>query len=180
MIEPMVAATAQAGAPFSGALYAGLALTSKGPRVVEFNVRFGDPETQALIPRLQSDFGEVCLACATGDLGGSKLDWSPEACVSVVLASRGYPGEYSTGLEIRGIGAASQRRGVHVFHAGTVSEDRRLLTAGGRVLAVSALGDTFAEARKRAYDAARLIEFRGKHVRTDIALRAERAERAES
>jgi phosphoribosylamine---glycine ligase len=180
IIEPMVAATAAAGHPFSGALYAGLALTSKGPKVVEFNVRFGDPETQALIPRLQSDFGELCLACATGDLSGTKLDWSTEACVSVVLASGGYPGDHETGVEIRGIDAASARPGVHVFHAGTATEDGRLVTAGGRVLAVSALGATFADARTRAYDAARLVEFKAKHARTDIALRAELAERAEA
>lgn len=179
IIEPMVAATAAAGEPFSGALYAGLALTSKGPKVVEFNVRFGDPETQALIPRLRSDFGELCLACAAGDLSGTKLDWSPEACVSVVLASGGYPGDHTTGLEIRGLDAASARSGVHVFHAGTAADNGRIVTSGGRVLAVSALGSTFAEARARAYDAAHLIEFEGKHARTDIALRAEIAERAE-
>jgi phosphoribosylamine---glycine ligase len=180
IIEPMVAATGAAGHPFSGALYAGLALTSKGPKVVEFNVRFGDPETQALIPRLQSDFGELCLACATGDLSGTKLDWSTEACVSVVLASGGYPGDHETGVEIRGIDAASARPGVHVFHAGTAGEDGRLVTAGGRVLAVSAIGTTFGAARTRAYDAARLIEFKAKHARTDIALRAELTERAEA
>ena len=180
IIEPMVDATAAAGEPFSGALYAGLALTSKGPKVVEFNVRFGDPETQALIPRLRSDFGELCLACASGDLSGTKLEWSPEACVSVVLASRGYPGDHQTGVEIRGLDAAAERPGVSVFHAGTAADDGRVVTAGGRVLAVSALGGTFAEARARAYDAARLIEFEGVHARTDIALRAEIKERTES
>ena len=180
IIEPMVAETAAAGEPFSGALYAGLALTSKGPKVVEFNVRFGDPETQALIPRLRSDFGELCLACASGDLSGIKLDWSPEACVSVVLASGGYPGDHETGLEIRGLDAASARPGVHVFHAGTAADEGRVVTAGGRVLAVSALGRTFAEARSRAYDAVRVIEFNGLHARTDIALRAEIVERAQA
>jgi phosphoribosylamine---glycine ligase len=180
IIEPMVAATAAADEPFSGALYAGLALTTNGPKVVEFNGRFGDPETQALIPRLRSDFADLCLACASGDLSGTKLEWSADACVSVVLASGGYPGDHQTGLEIHGLDAAAERPDVHVFHAGTVSDDGRIVTAGGRVLAVSALGPTFADARARAYDAARVIEFDGVHARSDIALRAEIAERAEA
>jgi phosphoribosylamine---glycine ligase len=177
VIEPLIAATAQAGAPFAGALYAGLALTGDGPRVLEFNARFGDPETQALIPRLDSDLGEVCLAAASSDLEGMKLDWSPRACVSVVLASQGYPGTHRTGLEISGIEQARALEGVHVFHAGTAQdEDGRLVTAGGRVLSVSALGDGFRAARRLAYEAASIIDFEGKHVRHDIGLRAERYE----
>ncbi|MPZ90376.1 MAG: phosphoribosylamine--glycine ligase [Actinobacteria bacterium] len=172
IIEPMVRTTADAGAPFVGALYAGLALTSRGPRVVEFNARFGDPETQALLPRLRSDFGEVLLATATGELSGSRLEWSPRSCVSVVLASAGYPGSYDTGAEISGLDEVEARDDVVVFHAGTAVEGERLVTAGGRVLAVSALGIDFVAARERAYEATNGITFEGKHQRFDIGLRA--------
>jgi len=178
VIEPMVRATADAGAPFSGALYAGLALTSRGPRVVEFNARFGDPETQALIPRLESDLGEVCLACADGQLEGTKLQWSRQTCVSVVLASGGYPGGYDTGVPIDGLTEAATVESVVLFHAGTRTEGDSIVTAGGRVLAVSATGDSFGEARTRAYDAASRIRFEGKHVRADIAARAQDSEEA--
>ena len=176
VIEPMVQVTAARGAPFVGALYAGLALTSTGPKVVEFNARFGDPETQALLPRLGTDFGEVALACATGELEGTKLEWRPEACVSVVLASRGYPGSYPTGESIEGLDVAAGMDNVAVFHAGTRADGDRVVTAGGRVLCVSALGATFKDARKRAYEATGAISFAGKYLRTDIAKRAETAE----
>ncbi|MEA2452050.1 MAG: phosphoribosylamine---glycine ligase, partial [Actinomycetota bacterium] len=176
VIEPLVTATAAAGAPFVGALYAGLALTTKGPRVIEFNARFGDPETQALLPRLESNLAEVCMACASGELDGTKLQWSPERCVSVVLASGGYPEKHETGFEITGIEAA-EATGALVFHAGTAMDGDRLVTSGGRVLAVSALGSSFQVARSRAYDAVSKIHFQGRHARTDIAVRAELAER---
>ena len=172
IIEPMVRATADAGAPFVGALYAGLALTSRGPRVVEFNARFGDPETQALLPRLLSDFGEVVMATATGELSGSRLEWSPRPCVSVVLASEGYPGSYDTGIEIGGLETVEVSDDVVVFHAGTALKKGSVVTAGGRVLAVSALGDDFVAARERAYEATNRITFDGKHQRFDIGLRA--------
>ena len=171
VIEPVVKETAAAGAPFVGALYAGLALTDRGPKVIEFNARFGDPETQALLPRLESDLGEVCMAAAAGDLEGTKLQWSPDSCVSVVLASGGYPGPHETGFEITGIEDA-ESTGAIVFHAGTSLADGKLVTSGGRVLAISALGPTFDAARERAYAAADLIGFEGKHLRRDIALRA--------
>jgi phosphoribosylamine--glycine ligase len=172
IIEPMVRATAEAGAPFVGALYAGLALTSRGPRVVEFNARFGDPETQALLPRLQSDFGEVVMATAMGELAGSRLEWSPRPCVSVVLASEGYPGPHDTGFEIDGLDEAGSSDDVVMFHAGTAQRGASVVTAGGRVLAVSALGDDFVAARERAYEATNKITFDGKHQRFDIGLRA--------
>jgi phosphoribosylamine---glycine ligase len=172
IIEPMVRATADSGAPFVGALYAGLALTSRGPRVVEFNARFGDPETQALLPRLLSDFGEVVMATATGELSGSRLEWSPRPCVSVVLASEGYPGSYDTGIEIDGLETVEDSDDVVVFHAGTALKEGRVVSAGGRVLAVSALGDDFVAARERAYEATNRITFDGKHQRFDIGLRA--------
>ena len=176
VIEPLIKATADDGAPFVGALYAGLALTGKGPKVIEFNARFGDPETQALLPRLESDLAEVCMACATGSLEGTKLQWSPQRCVSVVLASGGYPGAHETGFEISGV-ADAEATGALVFHAGTAVADGRLVTSGGRVLAVSALGPSFEAARSLAYDAASKIQFDGRHMRTDIATRAVDAER---
>lgn len=172
VVQPMVDETARRGAPFNGALYAGLALTAGGPKVIEFNARFGDPETQALIPRLQSDFGEVVLATATGDLSGTKLEWSSRPCVTIVLASGGYPGPYDTGYEIHGLDDAAAVPDVQVFHAGTRAEGDSVVTAGGRVLNVSALGDTFAAARERAYEAASLIEFEKVHFRRDVAERA--------
>ncbi|HEU4480587.1 MAG TPA: phosphoribosylamine--glycine ligase [Actinomycetota bacterium] len=178
VIRPMVEETAEHGAPFVGALYAGLALTAKGPRVIEFNARFGDPETQALMPRLASDFAEVAMATASTELAGVSLEWRPERCVSVVLASAGYPGGYETGRSIEGIDEAEAMDDVAVFHAGTAWHDGRLVTAGGRVLAVSALGSTYAAARARAYDAAAKIHFEGKYVRGDIASRAEHTEGA--
>ena len=176
VIKPMIDVTASGGAPFVGALYAGLALTSKGPRVVEFNARFGDPETQALLPRLASDFGEVALACARGELEGTKLDWKPQACVSVVLASKGYPGSYPTGEAIEGLDIANGMDNVEVFHAGTATDGDRVVTAGGRVLAVSALGANFKDARQRAYEATGAISFPSKYLRNDIAQRAETTE----
>jgi phosphoribosylamine--glycine ligase len=172
ILAPVLKATADAGAPFVGALYAGLALTSKGPRVVEFNARFGDPETQALIPRFRSDLAEICLACASGDLAGTKLEWTSESCVSVVMAAGGYPGPHPTGLPIEGLERAASIAGVHLFHAGTALENGKLVTAGGRVLAVSALGRTLTAARTRAYDAVAQISWQDMHFRTDIAARA--------
>ncbi|HWC14553.1 MAG TPA: phosphoribosylamine--glycine ligase [Actinomycetota bacterium] len=172
VIEPMLAETARGGAPFTGALYAGLALTSRGPRVIEFNARFGDPETQALIPRLASDLSEVCLAAASGELAGVGLDWRDEACVAVVLASGGYPGDHEVGYPVTGLGEAAAREDVLVFHAGTALHDGEIVTSGGRVLAVTALGATFEQARERAYAAADVIEFENKQLRRDIAERA--------
>lgn len=179
VILPMVRELSSRGTPFIGALYAGVALTDKGPKVIEFNARFGDPETQALMPRLRSDLGEVCLASAKGELEGVKVLWSPQRCVSVVLASEGYPGSYLTGFEITGLDRVALMRDVSVFHAGTRMEGQGFVTSGGRVLAVSALGDTYAEARAGAYEAAGMIDFQGKHLRTDIALRAEQMEEGE-
>ena len=176
VMRPMVDETREAGAPFQGALYAGLALTSRGPRVIEFNARFGDPETQALMPRVDFDLGEVCLAAATGGLEGARLAWRPEACVSVVLAARGYPGTPEKDMLITGLDEAAALPGVQVFHAGTRATSEGIVTAGGRVLAVSALGKDFADARTLAYAGADSIRFDGKQMRTDIARRAEEAQ----
>jgi phosphoribosylamine--glycine ligase len=171
----MVRTLGRRGTPFVGALYAGLALTTLGPKVIEFNARFGDPETQALLPRLASDLGELCAATAAGDLSGVSVKWSSDACVSVVLASGGYPGSHPVGFPISGLEEAGRLEGVQIFHAGTAHKDGEIVTAGGRVLAVSALGDSFGAARQRAYDAVSLIHFEGMHSRTDIGLRAEMA-----
>jgi phosphoribosylamine--glycine ligase len=144
-------------------------LTEEGPKVLEFNCRFGDPETQAILPRLDSDLAELLDAAARGRLRDHKVAWRPEACVTVVLASGGYPGSYETGVPIDGLDAAAGVEGASVFHAGTARRDGRVVTAGGRVLDVSALGKGLAEARDRAYRAASLISFEGMHHRTDIA-----------
>jgi phosphoribosylamine--glycine ligase len=178
VLKPMMEATAAAGAPFVGALYAGLALTSRGPKVVEFNCRFGDPETQALIPRLASDLGEVCVASARGELVGARVEWSPDACVCIVLSSDGYPGSYEPGRSIDGIDEAAAMDGVEIFHAGTERRGGELVTAGGRVLAVSARGADFKQARERGYRAAEAIRFEGMHFRRDIGRRAEERETA--
>jgi phosphoribosylamine--glycine ligase len=169
ILERAVAAMASEGIRYRGVLYAGLMLADDGPQVLEFNCRFGDPETQAILPRLRSDPAQALLACADGSLAAPDLEWTEEACVSVVLASGGYPGDYATGLPISGLEEARPLRGVFVFHAGTRARDGRVLTSGGRVLAVSALGASFAEARDRAYEACSRISFEGMHYRKDIA-----------
>ncbi|MDQ4094770.1 MAG: phosphoribosylamine--glycine ligase [Actinomycetota bacterium] len=176
VLRPVVRALGRrAATPFVGALYGGFVLTSGGPRVLEFNARFGDPETQALLPRLESDFAEICAACARRELAGTAVEWSPKVSVTVVLASKGYPGSYAKGLEITGVERAAALDDVDVFHAGTALQEGRLVTSGGRVVAVNALGDTFASARALVYRAADMIDFEGKHLRSDIALRAEEA-----
>lgn len=162
VIQPTVEATG-----FTGFLYAGLMMTADGPKVLEFNVRLGDPETQPLMHRMTSDFAPVLLAAATGDLGGVKLAWRAGPSVCVVLASGGYPGSYETGKEIRGIDAA-EATGATVFHAGTRAGARGIETAGGRVLGVTASGTGLAAAMDRAYTAVREIHFDGMHYRTDI------------
>ena len=172
ILEPTIAALAAEGVPYRGVLYAGLMLTAEGPKVLEFNARFGDPEAQAVLPRLDSDLAELLMACVEGRLGEAKVAWSPESCVTVVLSSGGYPGPYRTGLPIEGLGAAGKSDRVAIFHAGTARRDGRVVTEGGRVLAVSALGTDLADARARAYRAASLVSFEGAHRRSDIAKEA--------
>jgi phosphoribosylamine--glycine ligase len=165
------------GVPYRGVLYAGLMLTDEGPKVLEFNARFGDPEAQVLLPRLGSDLAELCLACAEGNLSLYRANLSPLACVTVVLASGGYPDEYRTGFEISGLRDAASVEGALVFHAGTAERRGRVVTSGGRVLSVGALGETIAEARTRAYEACSRISFEGMQYRGDIAARAAEEER---
>jgi phosphoribosylamine---glycine ligase len=157
------------GVAYSGLLYTGLMLTADGPKVLEYNCRFGDPETEVVIPRLASDLAELLEACAVDRLADVKVISSDEAAVTVVLASGGYPASYETGLPIDGLDRASEVEGVTVFHAGTREADGRVVTAGGRVLSVTGLASSIEEARLRAYRAADLISFDGKTMRSDIA-----------
>jgi phosphoribosylamine---glycine ligase len=171
--RPVVDAMKRRGTPYHGVLYAGLMLTESGPKVLEFNCRFGDPETQAVLPRLRSDLVGLCLATRTeGGLAGLEAEFAEEWAVTVVLASAGYPESSSKGDVISGLGEAASLDGVEVTHAGTARQDGEVVTAGGRVLNVTGLGATAADARRRAYDAAELISFDGKQMRTDIAARA--------
>jgi phosphoribosylamine--glycine ligase len=172
--RPVVDAMRQRGTPFHGVLYAGLMLTEAGPKVLEFNCRFGDPETQAVLPRLRSDLLALCLASREpGGLAGVDAEFGDDWAVTVVLASAGYPASSSKGDVIAGLDEAAAVEGVEVTHAGTARADGDVVTAGGRVLNVTGLGTTAAEARRRAYDAAELITFEGRQLRTDIAARAE-------
>jgi phosphoribosylamine--glycine ligase len=174
--QPMLDELARRGTPFHGVLYAGLMMTADGPKVLEFNVRFGDPETQAILPRLRSDLLALLeQATVAGGLEGVELDWSEQSAVTVVLASAGYPQSSSSGDVIAGLDSLPD--GVYVTHAGTArSHFGELVTAGGRVLNVTALGDDLAEARAAAYAAAEMIDFPGKQLRRDIALRAAQSE----
>ncbi len=166
--RPVVAELAARGTPFTGLLYAGLMLTADGPRVLEFNCRFGDPETQSILPRLDGDLLVALHACASGDLTGVELAAADRAAVTVVLAAGGYPARGDSGSPIDGIEAAEEA-GALVFHAGTALHDGRLVTNGGRILNVTATGASVAEARQRVYDAARRITFPGMRYRRDIA-----------
>lgn len=173
VFAPVLAALRARGTPYVGVLYAGLILTQDGPQVLEFNARFGDPEAQAVLPRLRSDLGALLAGCAHGELGAvAPLEWDRRACVSVVLASAGYPGEHRTGLPISGLAELAADPDVAVFHAGTHREGDRLVTAGGRVLTVTAFGDDVADARTRAYAAADRISFEGLTRREDVAAAA--------
>ncbi|HXD60038.1 MAG TPA: phosphoribosylamine--glycine ligase [Thermoleophilaceae bacterium] len=170
--QPIVDELRRRGTPFHGVLYAGLMMTAEGPKVLEYNCRFGDPETQAVLPRLRSDLLEVLQAASTlGGLEGVTLEWSQDWAVTVVLASRGYPESSSSGDEITGLRNIDSLE-VEVLHAGTAEENGKIVTAGGRVLSVTGIGPTAAEARERAYTAAERVEFEGKQMRHDIAARA--------
>ncbi len=169
--RPALAAMAARGVPFHGVLYAGLMVGPEGPKVLEFNTRFGDPETQAVLPRLRSDLLELCLAAREpGGLAGARAEFGEDWAVTLVLASAGYPESSSKGDVIHGLAAAAEL--AEVTHAGTTERDGEVITAGGRVLNVTALGPTPAEARDRAYDAAGRIAFDGMQIRSDIAARA--------
>ncbi len=169
---PTVRAMAAAGRPYRGVLYAGLMITPAGIRVLEYNARFGDPEAQPILMRLKSDLLPLLEACAAGRLEGAAVEWHPDPAVCIVLASGGYPGSYLTGVPISGLDEAARDEGVVVFHAGTAARDGRTVTAGGRVLGVTARAATIREAVERGYRAAAKISFEGMHYRRDIARRA--------
>jgi phosphoribosylamine---glycine ligase len=165
-------ALANAGRPFRGVIYPGMMVTAEGPRVVEFNARFGDPETEVLLPKLRTDLLDICDAVAHSRLADIEVEWDDAASVGVVMASPGYPGDYLRGLPIEGLDAVDDD--VQVFLAGAAHDDRgQLVTAGGRVLCVVARGASMTEARERAYDNVRRIRFEGAHYRTDIGSRAD-------
>jgi phosphoribosylamine--glycine ligase len=171
IIWPTLKGLAAEGRDFRGVLYAGLMLTESGPKVLEFNARFGDPETEVIVPRIKSDFAALLLAGARGDIEKySPIEVEPEVCVGVVLCSAGYPGPHPTGKVISGINDAARTPGVEIFHAGTARNGDRLVTAGGRVLVVTAMAHSITEAASTAYEAADRIDFEGKHFRRDIGL----------
>ena len=168
VIEPTLAGMAAEGVPYQGFLYCGLMLTEEGPKVLEYNVRLGDPETQPIMMRLRSDLCDMLMASLDGQLAAMGARWSPNPSVCVVLASKGYPAKSETGKVITGIEAAESLGGVKIFHAGTLFRDRQLLTAGGRVLGVTAAGEDLPKAIEQAYAAASKVHFEGMHYRHDI------------
>jgi len=173
IVMPTIRAMAKAGTPFKGVLYVGLMIDAKGPRLVEFNCRFGDPETQVLMLRLKSDLLPALIASAEGSLKQFDLRWSNDVAITVIMATKGYPDAYPKGSEIRGLDAAARVEGVQIFHAGTkLGPDGKILANGGRVLNVSAMAPTVEEARARAYRAVALIDWPEGFYRKDIAWRA--------
>ena len=172
VLVPTVDGMNRSGAVYKGVLYAGIMVTAGGPRVLEFNVRFGDPETQPILMRLKSDLLEVMLAVCDGNVDGVTLVWDERPAVCVVMASGGYPGDYEKGKKISGLEDAAKLEDVMVFHAGTAEKDGQIVTAGGRVLGVTALGATIQQAQKKAYEAVDMIKFDGAYCRRDIADKA--------
>ena len=172
VIEPTIRGMQRNGTPFKGVLYAGLMITSEGPMALEFNVRFGDPETQAILPRMKSDIVELMLASCEGRLDEIELEWDKRSCVCVVISSGGYPGEYETGKEISGLEDAGKVKDTVVFHAGTKKEKDKIVTSGGRVLGVTSLGAGIEGAIKQVYTAVDKINFERCFFRRDIGAKA--------
>jgi phosphoribosylamine--glycine ligase len=172
ILIPTVTAMAAEGRPYKGVLYAGLIITEQGPKVIEFNARFGDPETQVILPLLETDLVDICEAAMHGTLDQQLITWDDGVTICVVLASDGYPGDYTTGQQINGLSAADNMPGVIVFHAGTAKSGKQFVTAGGRVLNVVARGATLQDALRRVYAGVAKIDFAGMHYRKDIAYRA--------
>ena len=170
VIKPTIAAMAEAGTPYKGVLYTGLILTARGPMVLEFNARFGDPETQAILPRLKTDLVDIMLAVVNGNLDKIKIEWDSNPCVGVVMASGGYPGEYHTGFPV----TVSDKidKDINIFYAGAKMRDGgQIVTDGGRVLTVTATGRTMKDARDKVYRNIKHVNFEGCHYRKDIAAR---------
>jgi phosphoribosylamine--glycine ligase len=177
VLKPIVAGMKAEGRPYKGCLYAGLMITEEGPKVVEFNARFGDPETQVVLPLLKSDLAEIMQACCEGNLAQQKIEWSDGAAVCVVLASGGYPQSYEKGKVITGLERFDNADGYYCFHAGTKFDDNgNVVTSGGRVLGVTAVGPTLKDARAAAYEAAGWIHFDGQYMRHDIGKAIDAAE----
>ncbi len=176
ILEPVINGMRQENNPFKGILYAGLMISDAGPQVLEFNVRFGDPETQVILPRLENDLVDLMLAAVDGKLGSMKLNWKENTCVCVVISSSGYPGRYEAGKKILGLEEAQKEQGVVVFHAATKSQlserKQQIFTSGGRVLNVVGISEGIGGAIQKAYRAVEKIEFEGKHYRKDIGFRA--------
>ena len=172
ILVPIIHAMNRENRPYKGILYVGLMITSFGPKVLEFNVRFGDPEAQALLVRMKSDIVTIMLATISGELNTVNLEWSSQSSVCVVVASNGYPGSYDNGKEITGLDLLKDQEDIHVFHAGTKFVDGKTLTNGGRVLNVVASGNSIREAQRKVYDALRMISFEGSYYRKDIAGKA--------
>ena len=172
ILVPTVHAMNKEGRPYKGVIYIGLMITSAGPMVLEFNVRFGDPEAQVILTRMKSDIVPIMLATISGGLDNVDLEWLPQASVCVVMASGGYPGQYDNGKEIKGLDSLKNQEGISVFHAGTKSENEKIVTNGGRVLNVVACGRDIKEAQKKVYEAVSKISFDGAHYRRDIADKA--------
>ncbi len=168
IMKPTIAALAAEGRPYKGVLYGGLMLTKEGPKVLEFNCRFGDPETQAVLPLLKTDLVEICEAVIDERLHEVETQWSDGACICVVMASAGYPGAYEKGKVITGIDDAEREEGIIVFHAGTAQKDGQIVTSGGRVLGVTAVGNDFTDTAEKVYRAVSKIHFDGAHYRRDI------------
>ncbi|MEI7999140.1 MAG: phosphoribosylglycinamide synthetase C domain-containing protein, partial [Candidatus Omnitrophota bacterium] len=171
VIEPTVRGMYQEGIPFKGVLYAGLMLTQEGPFVLEFNTRFGDPETQSILPRLKSDLVEIMMAACDGRLNELKVQWDPRPCVCVVITSGGYPGRYKNGFEITGLSEVSDEDAI-VFHAGTKNDGGTIVTAGGRVLGVTSLGNNLETSIRKAYEAVDKVHFDHMFFRRDIGQKA--------
>jgi phosphoribosylamine--glycine ligase len=168
VVRTIIEPTLRAAHDYSGVLYAGLVLTEGGPKIIEYNARFGDPETQVILPRLQTPLLDVLLDIAEHRLASRTLEWSPGAAATVVLVARGYPGSTEAGKPIRGISEAARLEGIRIYHAGTRLDDGVFYTAGGRVLNVTGRGATLAQALERAYAAAEVIDFEDKDYRRDI------------
>jgi phosphoribosylamine--glycine ligase len=172
VLQPALAGLQREKMDYRGILYAGLMIKDGTIKVLEFNVRFGDPETQAVLPRLKTDLAELCWAVTDGRLSSCELQWDPRPAVCVVMASGGYPGAYHKHLPITGLEQAAGMRDVHVFHAGTVQRQNQIVSNGGRVLGVTALGATLQGAVERAYEAVKTIHFERAHFRWDIGAKA--------
>ena len=169
---PLIRAMKSQGTPYVGVIYAGLMMTEQGMKVLEFNVRFGDPETQAVLPRLKSDLVDIIEGCINGNLKDVKVDWHKDAAICVVMASGGYPGKYEKGKKIYGLEEIEKLKNIYVFHAGTAISNDGVVTSGGRVLGITAMGKDIEEAIKKVYEAVSLVKFEGAQYRRDIGAKA--------